>query len=223
METEFWTAIVVSLRIVSMASLLAFVTALFAAWGLKKRQFPGKLFIETVLMLPLVLPPTVIGFGLLVVLGRNSWVGSAYEWLFAQPIVFSYLAAVIAATVVAFPLVYQTFINGFEAVDTDLEEAAKQMGASSWKVFLYVTFPLAQKSIVSGFMLGFARALGEFGATLMFAGSIYGVTRTIPTAIYLAVETGNFLLASYWVGSIVVFAFFLLASVQRIKNSNAGF
>ncbi|WP_158736885.1 molybdate ABC transporter permease subunit [Alteribacillus sp. YIM 98480] len=218
MGTEFWTPIWVSLRVVIVASLLGFCLAMAMAWFLKKRQIRGKVFLETFLMLPLVLPPTVVGFGLLVLFGRNSFIGSWFEWFFGQPLVFSYIAAVIAATVVAFPLVYQTLVNGFESVDSDLEDAARQMGASEFKVFIYVTFPLSWRSIASGFMLGFARALGEFGATLMFAGSIYGVTQTIPTSIYLAVETGNYLIAYYWVGSIILFSFILLSVVQQMKK-----
>lgn len=219
MDLPFWTPILVSLRVVLLASVLAFLLALFVAWKVKKKRFKGKLLAETTLMLPLVLPPTVIGFGLLVVFGRRSFIGEWFEHFFNQPIVFTYIAAVIAATVVAFPLVYQMLINGFEAVEDDLEEAARQMGASEWRVFYHVTLPLAWKAIVSGFMLGFARALGEFGATLMFAGSIAGVTQTVPISIYLAVETGNTAMALYWVLSIIIFSFVLLAIVQRLKTN----
>ncbi|MFK3938097.1 molybdate ABC transporter permease subunit [Alkalihalobacillus sp. NPDC078783] len=218
MGEEFWTPIFVSLRVVIVASILAFLLAVLFAWWLKKRTFKGKIVVETVLMLPLVLPPTVIGFGLLVIFGRRSPVGQWFEAVFNQSIVFSYLAAVIAATVVAFPLIYQMLINGFEAVEDELEHAARQMGASEWKVFYHVTLPMTWRQVVSAYMLGFARALGEFGATLMFAGSIAGLTRTIPTSIYIAVESGNVLLAYYWVFSIILFAFVLLAVVQRLKK-----
>ncbi|WDF05261.1 molybdate ABC transporter permease subunit [Shouchella hunanensis] len=220
MDSRFWTPIFVSLQVVGIASVLAFILALLASWLLKKRAFKGKIMLETALMLPLVLPPTVIGFGLLVLFGRRSLIGQWYEQLFNQPIVFTLVAAVIAATVVAFPLIYQVLMNGFESVDDELEDAARQMGASEWAVFRYVSLPLAWRSLVSGFTLGFARALGEFGATLMFAGSIVGVTQTIPISIYLAVETGNTLMALYWVASIVLFSFLLLATVQRLKQSN---
>ncbi|MEK4563849.1 molybdate ABC transporter permease subunit [Alkalihalobacillus sp. FSL R5-0424] len=218
MGEEFWTPIIVSLRVVMVASILAFLLAVLFAWWLKKRTFKGKIVVETILMLPLVLPPTVIGFGLLVIFGRRSPVGQWFEAVFNQSIVFSYLAAVIAATVVAFPLIYQMLINGFEAVEDELEQAARQMGASEWKVFYYVTLPMTWRQVVSAYMLGFARALGEFGATLMFAGSIAGITRTIPTSIYIAVESGNVLFAYYWVFSIILFAFVLLAVVQRFKK-----
>ncbi|TES46762.1 molybdate ABC transporter permease subunit [Shouchella lehensis] len=219
MDPEFWTPIFVSVQVVSIASVLAFLLALLASWLLKKRVFKGKILLETTLMLPLVLPPTVIGFGLLVLFGRRSLIGQWYEQLFNQPIVFTVVAAVIAATVVAFPLIYQVLMNGFESVDDELEDAARQMGASEWAVLRYVSLPLAWRSLASGFTLGFARALGEFGATLMFAGSIVGVTQTIPISIYLAVETGNTLMALYWVASIILFSFLLLATVQRLKQS----
>ncbi|WP_017726340.1 molybdate ABC transporter permease subunit [Halalkalibacterium ligniniphilum] len=218
MAQSFWTPILLSLQVVIVASTLAFFLALIAASFMKKRSFKGKIFVETALMLPLVLPPTVIGFGLLVLMGRNSWIGRAFEWLFQQPLVFSYWAAVIAATVVAFPLVFQMIKTGFEEVDTDLEDAARSMGGSELQVFFYVTLPLAKQALLTGFVLGFARALGEFGATLMFAGSIPGRTQTVPIAIYLAVETGNQTLAYYWVISIIVFSFILLSFVQRAKK-----
>lgn len=128
MGEEFWTPIFVSLRVVIVASVLAFLLAVLFAWWLKKRSFKGKIVVETILMLPLVLPPTVIGFGLLVIFGRRSPVGQWFEAVFNQSIVFSYVGAVIAATVVAFPLIYQMLINGFEAVEDELEQADKTDG-----------------------------------------------------------------------------------------------
>ncbi|GAF65584.1 molybdate ABC transporter permease protein [Bacillus sp. TS-2] len=217
---DFWEPIFVSIRVVILASFIAFVLAVIAAWFLKKKNFKGKIFIETFLMLPLVLPPTVIGFGLLVIFGRRSLIGQWFETIFNQPIVFSYIAAVIAAAVVAFPLIYQMLMSGFESVDSELEAAARQMGASEQQVFWYVTIPLSWRTLISGYMLGFARALGEFGATLMFAGTIAGVTQTIPTSIYISVESGNIGMAYYWVISIIVFSFVLLSVVQRLKRSN---
>src|SRR5690606_38182720 len=122
----------------------------------------------------------------------------AYEWLFRQPIVFTQLAAVIASAVVAFPLVYQTTKAGFAGVDRDLKDIARSIGATEWQLLRYVLLPLAARALGSGFLLGFARALGEFGATLMFAGGIPGRTLTLPTAIYFAVESGNEAWAWTW-------------------------
>lgn len=166
-------------------------------------------------MLPLVLPPTVVGFLLLVMLGRRSWIGEWIEWLFSAPIVFSWWAAVVASIVVSFPLVYQTVKLGFASVDRNLEDAARSIGANEWQVFRYVTLPLAFPSIVSAYILGFARGLGEFGATLMIAGNIPGRTQTIPTAIYVAVDSGNTTMAWAWTCAIIVISFILLLIGRR--------
>lgn len=218
MHDDFWSPILLSLKVNGVASILVFVLALFVAWWMKGRSFFGKSAIETLLILPLVLPPTVVGFGLLVLMGRNSWIGQAVEWLFHQPILFTWWAAVIAAVVVAFPLVYQTLRNGFESVDQDLEDAARSMGAGEWQVFRYVTLPLSWRWLVTGYVLGFARGIGEFGATLMVAGNIPGKTQTIPTAIYIAVESGDMRLAACWVAATVLLSFVLLSIVQRVKG-----
>ncbi|WP_078578815.1 molybdate ABC transporter permease subunit [Salipaludibacillus agaradhaerens] len=214
---QFLTPVVISLQVIVVASILSFVTALLAAWFMKGKSFRGRSLIETVMMLPLVLPPTVVGFGLLVIFGGQSWIGQAFEWLFSTRIVFSYWAAVIAAAVVAFPLIYQTLINAFENVDTELEQAARQMGANEKQLFMYVTFPLAWRSVITGYMLGFARGLGEFGATIMFAGNIPGQTQTMPTAIYSAVQTGQTEAAYYWVVALILFSFGLLSLVLRLR------
>lgn len=219
-DSAFWSPILVSLKIISVASILAFLFALPAAWLMRRKKFKGKSIVETLFMLPLVLPPTVVGFALLVLLGRNSWAGQFFEWLFSKPLVFSYWAAVIAATVVAFPLVYQMIRNGLESVDPELEAAGRQLGAGELQLFIYITAPLAWRYLVTGYMLGFARGLGEFGATLMFAGSIPGRTQTISTAIFVAVESGNITHAYYWVISIVIFSFLLLSLVHRIQGIN---
>ncbi|WP_096437713.1 molybdate ABC transporter permease subunit [Alteribacter populi] len=216
---SFWPPIYTSIQVTTVASLLTFLLAILFASLLKRKNFKGKTVIETLLMLPLVLPPTVVGFGLLSILGRESLLGRAYEAVFEQSIVFSVTAAVIAATVVAFPLMYQTMKAGFEAVDSDLEDVARTYGAGRWQTFRYVTFPLSRNALLIAYVLGTTRALGEFGATLMFAGNIPGRTQTIPTAIYLAVESGHATLALYWVISIVILAFFMLFFVQLKKTA----
>jgi len=216
-STGFWSPILLSFKVTITASLIAFVAATAFAWWLKARSFPGKTIVETALMLPLVLPPTVVGFGLLILMGRNGPVGRWVEWLFHQPVIFTWWAAVVAAAVVAFPLMYQTFKAGFESVDRDLEDAARAMGAGEGQVFRYVTLPLSWRFLLTGTVLGFARGIGEFGATLMVAGNIPGETQTVPTAIYIAVETGRMDLATYWVIAVVFFSFLLLGIVQRMK------
>ncbi|GAE29840.1 molybdenum transport system permease protein ModB [Halalkalibacter hemicellulosilyticusJCM 9152] len=199
------------------ASIVSFITALFVAWWMKDRKFKGKSALDTLLMLPLVLPPTVVGFGLLTLLGRQSFIGRSFEWLFSQPLVFSFWAAVVAAAVVAFPLIYQTLRTGFESVDSELIEAARQLGGNEKQIFRFVILPLSWRYILTGYMLGFARGLGEFGATIMFAGNIPGRTQTMPSAIYSAVQSGRTEMAYFWVITLVLFSFVLLSVVQRLK------
>jgi molybdate transport system permease protein len=215
---NFWSPVLISVEVTLTASILAFAIALAASWAMARTSFRGKVLVETLLMLPLVLPPTVVGFGLLVLLGRNSWLGRLIEWLFHQPVIFTWWAAVIAATVVAFPLVYQTLKTGFESVDRDLEDVARTEGASEWQVFRHITLPLAWRFLLSAYLFGFARGIGEFGATLMFAGNIPGKTETIPTAIYLAVESGNMETATYWVLTIVVMSYAMLGLVHLLRR-----
>lgn len=218
MESGFWLPVRLSLEVASVSSVIVFMLALGIAGWMKGRTFPGKQVWETLCMLPLVLPPSVVGFGLLILLGRNSWLGQVIEWVFSQPVVFTWWAAVIAAIVVAFPLVYQMIKTGLESIDPDLEDAARSMGAGEVQVLWFVTLPLAWRSLLTAYTLGFARALGEFGATLMFAGNIPGQTQTLPTAIYIAVESGEMGMAVYWVGMILLISFALLSVVHRIQQ-----
>lgn len=206
-----------SLQVAVIASVIAVVMGIWIGKLLARKQFRGKVFLETFLMIPMVLPPTVIGFLLLVLFGRNSIVGQAFEWFFGQSVVFTMPAAIIAATVVAFPLMYHAAKAGFSGVDESIEEAAKIDGASNWQVFLKVTLPLAKNSLIAGVILSFARALGEFGATFMFAGNIPGKTQTIPTAIYIALTSNQMALAWLWVGVMIVISFVLLFVIQ-LKN-----
>ena len=211
---EFLTPIWLSLKIATIAGVVVIIAGTLAGRLLARKSFKGKAILETLLMLPMVLPPTVIGFFLIVIFGKNSAVGRAIEWLFEQPIIFTWWAAVIAAIVVAFPLMYQSAKSGFHGFDPDIEEAARIDGASEWKIFIFISIPLASKALISGSVLSFARALGEFGATLMFAGNIPGKTQTIPTAIYIAFDSGNMRMAWMWVISIVIISFFMLLMIR---------
>lgn len=216
--TAFWTPIRLSLQVALLASVLTLALGIAAAWWMSRARFRGRIIVETVFLLPLVLPPTVIGFLLLVALGRNSWIGRASEWLLSAPIVFSWWAAVIAAVVVAFPLVYQTMKTGFLSVDRHLEDAARSMGAGGWQVFRHISLPLAWRSLLTAYILGFARALGEFGATLMIAGNIPGKTQTLPTAIYVAVDSGNYSMAWAWTVAIIIISFGLLLLTPQLSR-----
>jgi molybdate transport system permease protein len=216
---DFAAPVWLSVKISVITSIIVFILAAAAARAMAHRKFRGRSLVETVLLLPLVLPPTVIGFMLLVILGRRSWIGRLYEAWTGQSILFTWGAAVLAAVVVAFPLAYRTIKAGFEEVDPDLEDSARAQGASELQVLRYVSLPLASRSLTAGYILGFARGLGEFGATIMIAGNIPGRTQTIPTAIYAAVDGGNMSLAWMWVCSIIVISAVMLMFVNRSSSS----
>ncbi|KIL37793.1 molybdenum ABC transporter permease [Gordoniibacillus kamchatkensis] len=216
---EFTAPILLSLRVTMTASVIVFAAALFAAWTLGRRTYRFKTIVETVFLLPLVLPPTVVGFVLLALLGRRSWIGRAIEAVFQAPIVFTWWAAVVASVVVAFPLAYQTMKVGFGSVDRSLEEAARTDGAGERQVLLRITLPLAARSLLTAYVLGFARSLGEFGATLMIAGNIPGRTETVPTAIYTAVESGRWAPAWWWAGAIAALSFVLMLVAGRTPKA----
>lgn len=217
MSTDFWSPLKLSVEIAFVAGIIVIVAGILLGKLMAKRNFRGKLLLETVMLLPLVLPPTVIGFLLIIIFGKNSIFGEFVQWLFDQPIMFTWWAAVIASTVVAFPLMYQSAKTGFESVDEDIENAARIDGANEWQIFFYVSIPLALKSIVSGGILSFTRALGEFGATLMFAGNIPGKTQTMPLAIYMAIDSGKMSLAWSWVICMIVISFIMLLIVHLLK------
>ena len=218
MSTDFWSPLKLSVEIAFVAGIIVIVAGILLGKLMAKRNFRGKLLLETVMLLPLVLPPTVIGFLLIIIFGKNSIFGEFVQWLFDQPIMFTWWAAVIASTVVAFPLMYQSAKTGFESVDEDIENAARIDGANEWQIFFYVSIPLASKAIISGGILSFTRALGEFGATLMFAGNIPGKTQTMPLAIYMAIDSGKMSLAWSWVICMIVISFIMLLIVHLLKT-----
>lgn len=218
MQTEFWEPIKLSMQIVAVSGVVTFILGVLAAHFMAKRKFKGSLLIETIFLLPLVLPPTVIGFLLIIIFGKNSPIGSLITSIFDQPIMFTWWAAAIASLVVSFPLMYQSAKAGFMTIDGDIEDAARVEGASEWRVFLTITMPLAVRSLITGSILSVARGLGEFGATLMFAGNIPGRTQTIPTAIYVAIDSGNMQLAWMWVLSIIIISFVMMITVNLIKQ-----
>ncbi|WP_337034559.1 molybdate ABC transporter permease subunit [Paenibacillus illinoisensis] len=219
--SAFWSPVRLSLQVALLSSIIAGVLGIAVAWQMSRRSFRGKIVLETVFMLPLVLPPTVVGFLLLVLLGRKSLLGQWIEAIFSAPVIFSWWAAVIAAVVVAFPLIYQTMKSGFSGIDKDLEDAGRSIGANEWQVFRYISLPLAGRAVMTAFILGFARALGEFGATLMIAGNIPGKTQTVPTAIYVAVDSGNQTMAWAWTVSIMIISFVMLLLTRQPKQEKA--
>ncbi|GAA0427011.1 molybdate ABC transporter permease subunit [Virgibacillus sp. AGTR] len=202
-----YTPLILSIKIAGIATCIVFLLGVSCARLISRNQFPGKRLLEALFLLPLVLPPTVVGFGLLFIFGKNGPIGRLLLQWFDYQIVFTWVGAVIAAVVVSFPLMYQSAAAAFLKYEKNLEHAALTMGASKWKVFWTISFPLAWPGLVAGFVLSFARALGEFGATLMVAGYIPNQTNTIPLTIYFAVESGNMQTALFWVIGIVIVGF----------------
>ncbi|MCX7708997.1 MAG: molybdate ABC transporter permease subunit [Clostridia bacterium] len=192
----------ISLRTAITATLITFFVGITAAWFMAGYKGFFKGLIDGVLNLPLVLPPTVVGFFLLLLFGRNGPIGKVLMAL-GTSVIFSWPATVIAAFVVAFPLMYKTARGAFEQIDGNVISAARTLGVSEWSIFWRITVPLAWPGIAAGTVLAFARALGEFGATLMIAGNIPGKTQTIPVAIFFAAEGGEMDKAFLWVLLIV--------------------
>lgn len=217
MEQFFWSPIKLSITVAIASGIIVLLFGLLIGKWMSQKQFKGRIIAETFFMLPLVLPPSVVGFILIVIFGMNSPIGRGIETIFGQSIMFTWWAAVIASTVVAFPLMYQSAKTGFQSVDAMIEDAARVDGANEWHLLLKISIPLSMKAIVSGFILSFTRALGEFGATLMFAGNIPGKTQTLSTAIYVAIDSGNMELAWLWVITTILISSLMLLSTYLIK------
>ena len=197
---EAWTALSLTLKVAGWATALNLLLGVGVGYLMAHKRFPGRDLVDAVLTLPMVMPPTVLGYYLLVLIGSQGPVGAWLLQHFGIRLIFTWQAAVIAATVVAFPLVFKAARAAFEVVEPQLEDAARTLGISEWAVFLRVSLPLAWRGILAGLLLSFARAMGEFGATLMVAGSIAGKTQTLSIAVYEAVQAGqddtaNFLVA----------------------------
>ena len=207
-----------TLKVAGFATLLALLTGGLCGFLLARYSFWGRDVLDAVCTLPMVMPPTVLGYYLIVIIGRRGWIG---EWLhdtFDVNLMFTWQGAVFASAVVAFPLVFKSARAAFEGVDTQLENAARTLGSSELRVFLRVTLPLAWRGVLAGTMLAFARAMGEFGATLMVAGNIPGKTQTLSLAVYDAVQAGQDDLANFLVVvTSIVCVLILVASGKLLK------
>ncbi len=209
-----------SFEVALAASALALAVGATFAWGLAKLRFPGKEWCDVLLTLPLVLPPTVLGYYLLVVIGNRSVIGRVWENCFGNPLVFTPTAAVLAAFMSALPLVVKSARSALEAVETEAENAARLLGASEWRVARTITLPLAWRGLAAAGTLAFARALGDFGATLMVAGNLPGKTQTAALAIYDAVAAGRDSEALMLSGVMSVVAAVLLYGVNRLTAAH---
>ena len=207
----FW----LSLRVAALATMVIVAAGMPIALLLARTRFPGKGLVAGILVLPLVLPPTVLGFYLLQIFGRRAPVGYWLEQTLGVAIVFHWTGAVVASAVAAFPLFLLPARGAFEAIDPALEDVARLLGRGEWSVFAAVTFPLAWRGLAAGMMLAFARALGDFGATLMVAGNIPGLTQTAALAIYDAVQVGDSARAGWLTFLISAISIVALVTVQR--------
>jgi molybdate transport system permease protein len=180
-----------TLKVAGVATLLSFLVGVILAFLVARSRFWGREGVDALATLPLVLPPTVLGYYLIVVIGRHGWLGHWLQETWGISLMFTWQGAVLASALVSLPLVYKSSRAAFEEVDLNLENVARTLGLSEWAVFRRVSLPLALRGILAGTMLAFARAMGEFGATLMVAGNLPGKTQTLSLAIYSAVQAGN--------------------------------
>ena len=212
--TPLW----LTLRVASFATMIAFVFGVAFAWLTARFAFWGRDFLDALLTLPLVMPPTVLGYYLIVVWGRNGWLGSWLNAHFGISLMFTWQGAVLAATVVAFPLLFKSARAAFEGVSTEYEQAARILGDNELRVFCRITLPLAARGLLAGVMLAFARAMGDFGATLMVAGNIRGRTQTAALAVFDAVQAGDYSLAN----TLVVIMSFACVVILVMTNKLAA-
>lgn len=208
--------LLLTLKVATLATLLAFIAGTIMARLLAGKNFLGRDLLDAACTLPLVLPPTVLGYYLIVVFGRNGFLGRWLESQFGISLMFTWQGAVLAAAVVAFPLVYKSARAALESVPRDCENAARTLGASEVEIFLRISLPLATPGILAGVMMAFARAMGEFGATLMIAGNIPGRTQTLSLAVYSAVQAGQDDIANFLVLVISVVSIAILVTAAKL-------
>ncbi len=220
MTQDYLVPLWISLRTVVTATVITFFLGITAARWITRYSGKFKSLIDGIFILPMVLPPTVVGYGLLLLFGNRGPIGQLLL-NFGATIVFSWWATVIAAVVMAFPLMYTTAKGAFDQVEPNIQDAARTLGASEWRVFWTVTLPLAWPGVAAGTVLALARTLGEFGATLMLAGNIPGRTSTIPVAIYFAIQAGDNRQALVLVAIVLVISFASLAAIGYWKSRTA--
>lgn len=213
-----YSPLIISLKAATLATIITFILGIYAAYFTTKlKRFKG--LVDGFLTLPLVLPPTVVGFFLLIFLGKNSFIGKLLA-IYNVSIVFSSTATIIASAVVSFPLMYRTARGAFEQLDMNMIYVARTLGLSDHEIFLKIMLPNSFSSIIAGTILAFARALGEFGATIMLAGNIPGKTQTMAVAIYSAVQSGNRTLAYKWVTIMVAMSFLTILIINKYESIN---
>ena len=211
-------AILLSIKVTAIAVFITFFIGTGLAYLFHKTDFKFKNVIETLIVLPISLPPTVVGYILLIIMGRRGFIGKyLYGW-FGWNIIFNWKAACMVAVVVTVPLMYQNAKLGFDNVQKEIIEAAKVDGAKSFQIFRYIVFPMALKGMLAGVLLSCIRAIGEFGATLIVAGNIPGQTQTIPLLIYFSIESGEIRKANILIIIIIIFSFLLVMAINKLME-----
>lgn len=226
--TEYeWSVIILSLKIGGVAVIASLPIGIWFAWLLARKEFKGKTILDSLINLPLVLPPVVIGYLLLITMGRNGYLGKWLDQLLGISFSFNWKGAALASAVVSFPLLVRAIRISFESIDQNLEFAARSLGASRLRMFFTVTLPLAMPGIIAGIVLAFARSLGEFGATITFVSNIPGETRTLPLAMYTLIQVPNQEAATMRLCIIAIaisfIALFLSELLQRAHKKRLGF
>lgn len=212
--------IIISLKVSVVATIITAIIGIFFARIFVKYDFKCKEILEVFILIPMILPPSVTGYGLLILIGNRGIIGKIVNHLFGVSIVFSWYAACMAAVVVSLPLMYQSCKAAFLKVDASYEDVARDLGADDRYVFWKVIIPLSYRGIISGIVLSFCRAIGEFGATMMVAGNIFGKTQTIPIAIYFAVEDGDYKKVNILIGIVLIFSFINIYVLNRWVRRN---
>jgi len=213
-----WAPVFLSLKVAIFSTCITTIIGIALGWLLAKGRFVGKDILSSIVTLPIVLPPTVLGYYLLVMIGKQSSIGMWLQNTFGINLVFTWQGAVLAATIVSLPLMVRAVQASFESVDTNLEDVARTLGKTEISVFFHITLPLAWQGVIAGIVLSFARAMGEFGATLMIAGNIPGKTQTLSIAIYDAVQGGNYQQANFLVVLISAITILSLLILNRFTN-----
>ncbi len=217
-----WVALALTLKVAGWATAINVVLGVGTGYALARWRFPGRELLDAVLTLPMVMPPTVLGYYLLVLIGSRGPIGAWLLETFGIRLIFTWQGAVIAASIVAFPLVFKAARAAFETVDPQLEDAGRLLGTSEVGVFVRVSLPLAWRGILAGVLLSFARATGEFGATLMVAGSIPGQTQTLSIAVYEAVQAGQDGTANFLVALTSLTCIAVLLAAGRLLPGRVG-
>ena len=221
MEASPGFPILLSMRVALIALLVVTPPAIAIAWVQARKRYPGRGIVDGAVLLPLVLPPSVVGFFLVVLLGRNGWIGRFLDETFSIRLVFTPTAAIIASSLVALPLIVKTAQPAIEAVPIELEHVGRSLGLGPLALFFRVTLPAAWRGVAAALVLGFARALGEFGATLMFAGNIPGRTNTMPLEIFAAYQAGEDSRAMVYVAVLTALSLIVVLVAARLSPSRS--